>query len=133
MTKDLTLLLYGGVYITPPTENWQLLLKIVIQKSPKFVTLPIYLWQTLPYLFWGSKWQKKEFLEHFCCWQYQFPDQEISFWSRITILVILASKKAKNPNFLPFWAPKRYGRVCHRYIEKVTKFGLFRITILRSN
>ena len=29
--------------------------------------------------------------------------------------------------------PKEYGRVCHRYIGKVTKFGLFRIIIFRSN
>ena len=58
----LTLLLYGGLYITPPTEKWQLLLKIMILKSPNFVTFPIYLWQTLPYLFWGSKWRKKGFL-----------------------------------------------------------------------
>ena len=43
MTKDLTLLLYGGVYITPPTEKWRLLLKIVIRKSPNIVTFPIYL------------------------------------------------------------------------------------------
>ena len=40
---NLTLLLYGGVYITPPTKKWQLLLKIVILKSPNFVTFPIYL------------------------------------------------------------------------------------------
>ena len=32
-----------GVYITPPAEKWQLLLKIVILKSPNFVTFPIYL------------------------------------------------------------------------------------------
>ena len=75
----------------------------------------------------------------------------ISFWSRITILVILASKKAKktkfmipklvppttkmlrNPFFHHFEPQKGYGRVCHRYIGKVTKFGLFRIIIFRSN
>ena len=33
----------GGVYITPPTEKYRLLLKIVILKSPNFVTFPIYL------------------------------------------------------------------------------------------
>ena len=32
----------GGVYITPPTKKSQLLLKIVILKSPNFVTFPIY-------------------------------------------------------------------------------------------
>ena len=76
----------------------------------------------------------------------------IIFWSRITILVILASKKTKKKRFSwsgnwyrrlqkcykktlfsPFWAPKGYGRVCHRYIGKVTKFGLFRIIIFRNN
>ena len=74
------------------------------------------------------------------------------FWSKITILVILASKKAKktqilrskicryqqqkyyrNPFFRQFEPPKGYIRVCHRYIGKVTRFGLFRIIIFRSN
>ena len=32
-----------GVYITPPTEKYRLLLKIMILKSPNFVTFPIYL------------------------------------------------------------------------------------------
>ena len=44
---------------------------------------------------------------------------------------------------MPFWdfyrtfcyfePQKGYGRVCHRYIGKVTKFGLFKIIIFRSN
>ena len=33
----------GGGVFRPPTEKWQLLLKIRIQKSPNFVTFPIYL------------------------------------------------------------------------------------------
>ena len=40
---SLTLLLYGGGVYHPPTKKWQLLLKIVILKSPNFVTFPIYL------------------------------------------------------------------------------------------
>ena len=32
----------GGVY-HHPTEKWQLLLKIVIRKSPNFLTFPMYL------------------------------------------------------------------------------------------
>ena len=29
----------------------------------------------------GPKWQKKGFLEHFCCQRYQFPDHKIRFFS----------------------------------------------------
>ena len=50
-----------------------------------------------PIPFLGSKWRKKGFLEHFCCWQYQFPDQEIRvffafFEAKITKIVILDQK-----------------------------------------
>ena len=33
----------GGAFSAPPTEKWQLLQKIMILKSPNFVTFPIYL------------------------------------------------------------------------------------------
>ena len=33
----------GGVFRPPPTEKWQFLLKMMILKSPNFVTFPIYL------------------------------------------------------------------------------------------
>ena len=39
----------------------------------------------------------------------------------------------KNPFFRHFEPSKGYGRVCHRYIGIVTKFGLFRIIIFWSN
>ena len=44
------------------------------------------------------------------------------------------SKKCyKNLFFRHLEPPKEYGRVCHRYIGKVMKFGLYRIIICRSN
>ena len=55
----------GGVFRPPPYQKWQLLVKIMILKSPKFVTFPIYLWQTLPYPFGSSKWQKRGFYSIF--------------------------------------------------------------------
>ena len=70
---------------------------------------------------------------------------------RTLILIILASKKAKNqiswsenwyhrqqkcfrnPFFRHFEPQKGYGRVCHGNIGKVTRVELFRIIIFRSN
>ena len=42
-------------------------------------------------------------------------------------------KMLKTPFFGLFWGPKGYGGVCHRYLEKVTKFGLTRNINFRSN
>ena len=69
------------IYLTLlPTEKSQLLLKTMNLRSPNFVTFPIYPWQTLPYPFWDSKWQKKGLLKHFHCLLYQFLDHEFQFF-----------------------------------------------------
>ena len=104
----LTLLLYRGVYITPPTKKWQLLLKIVILKSPNFVTFPIYLWQTLPYLFWGSKCQKKRcFYNIFVVSGTNLRIIKFSFLvffeSKMTKIVILDQKQIVPNDHQQFW------------------------------
>ena len=50
----------GGVFC-PPTKKLQLLLRIMILKSPHFLTFPKYLWQTLQYPNGCSKWLNKGF------------------------------------------------------------------------
>ena len=60
-----------------------------------------------PIPFLGSKWRKKGFLEHFCCWQYQFMDQEIRFFAffeaKMTKIVILDQKLIVPNDYQQFW------------------------------
>jgi len=44
-------------------------------------------------------------------------------------LVLPTTKMLNEPLFSHFEPPKGYVMVCHRYIGKVTEFGLFRIII----
>ena len=50
---------------------------------------------------------KKGFLEHFCCWQFQFPDQEIYFFAffeaKMTKIVILDQKLIVPNDYQQFW------------------------------
>ena len=57
-------------------------------------------------------------------------------------MAILGLQKAKKTEFLDlifgiflgiFGGLKRYGRICHRYIGKVTQFWPSKIVIIRSN
>ena len=47
-------------------------------------------------------------------------------------LLPMTTKMLEKPLFYHFEPPKGYGRVCHRYIGKVMKFGLFKIINFRS-
>ena len=88
---------HGGLY-RPPAEKWQLLLKIMILMSKELKLRDLsYISMTNPPIpFLGLKVEKKGFLKHFCCQQFQYQDHEFQFfslfWAKMTRIVILDIK-----------------------------------------
>ena len=81
----------------------------MILKSPNFVTFPIYLWQTLPYPFEGSKWQKRGFIAllfivvggtNFRIIIFGFL---AFFEAKMTKILILDQKQIVPNDYLQFW------------------------------